>query len=210
MLSSKASARPPPAGGNNSTDTPPTRINPWPHSHGVRPTVWTSRRWLLQVPDFGRRFWVHQVVDLRTDSFVQLGAMYGTTRRGRSTPHEGHNQREWVVRLAREYARGLRRSRIGSNIGRASARRTPGRARERHAAGRLRLHRGPPDRRPRPGPATGRAPPEGRAATTCRPLGSARRWCAAAVYDPLALVRIRPQQLVGGRPARVLGRGMPL
>jgi hypothetical protein len=34
---------------------------------------------VLQVPDFGRRFWVYQVVDLRTDSFVQLGAMYGTT-----------------------------------------------------------------------------------------------------------------------------------
>ena len=26
---------------------------------------------VLQVPDFGDRFWVYQVVDLRTDSFVQ-------------------------------------------------------------------------------------------------------------------------------------------
>jgi len=34
---------------------------------------------VLQVPDFGDRFWVYQVVDLRTDSFVQLGKMYGTT-----------------------------------------------------------------------------------------------------------------------------------
>ncbi len=34
---------------------------------------------VLQVPDFGERFWVYQVVDLRTDSFVQLGKMYGTT-----------------------------------------------------------------------------------------------------------------------------------
>ena len=33
---------------------------------------------VLQVPDFGKRFWVYQVVDLRTDSFVELGAMYGT------------------------------------------------------------------------------------------------------------------------------------
>jgi hypothetical protein len=33
---------------------------------------------VIQVPDFGDRFWVYQVVDLRTDSFVQLGKMYGT------------------------------------------------------------------------------------------------------------------------------------
>lgn len=33
---------------------------------------------VVQVPDFGGRFWVYQVVDQRTDSFVQLGAMYGT------------------------------------------------------------------------------------------------------------------------------------
>ncbi|MCU4179867.1 DUF1254 domain-containing protein [Bosea sp. BH3] len=34
---------------------------------------------VIQVPDFGDRFWVYQTVDLRTDSFVQLGKMYGTT-----------------------------------------------------------------------------------------------------------------------------------
>lgn len=34
---------------------------------------------VLQVPDFGDRFWVYQAVDLRTDSFVQLGKMYNTT-----------------------------------------------------------------------------------------------------------------------------------
>ncbi|MBB6095129.1 hypothetical protein HNQ60_004019 [Povalibacter uvarum] len=34
---------------------------------------------VVQVPDFGNRFWVYQVVNLRTDSFVQLGRMYGTT-----------------------------------------------------------------------------------------------------------------------------------
>jgi len=33
---------------------------------------------VVQVPDFGDRFWVYQVVDLRTDSFASLGQMYGT------------------------------------------------------------------------------------------------------------------------------------
>jgi hypothetical protein len=33
---------------------------------------------IVQVPDFAGRFWVYQVVDLRTDGFAQLGAMYGT------------------------------------------------------------------------------------------------------------------------------------
>jgi hypothetical protein len=34
---------------------------------------------VIQVPDFGERFWVYQVVDLRTDSFADLGKMYATT-----------------------------------------------------------------------------------------------------------------------------------
>lgn len=34
---------------------------------------------VVQVPDFGDRFWVYQMVDLRTDGFVQLGKMYATT-----------------------------------------------------------------------------------------------------------------------------------
>jgi hypothetical protein len=34
---------------------------------------------VIQVPDFGARFWVYQIVDLRTDSFAQLGEMYATT-----------------------------------------------------------------------------------------------------------------------------------
>lgn len=34
---------------------------------------------VIQVPDFGDRFWVYQIVDLRTDSFAQLGKMYGAT-----------------------------------------------------------------------------------------------------------------------------------
>lgn len=34
---------------------------------------------VVQVPDFGERFWVYQVVNSRTDGFAQLGRMYGTT-----------------------------------------------------------------------------------------------------------------------------------
>jgi hypothetical protein len=34
---------------------------------------------VIQVPEFGERFWVYQMVDLRGDGFVQLGRMYGTT-----------------------------------------------------------------------------------------------------------------------------------
>jgi hypothetical protein len=34
---------------------------------------------VVQVPDFRGRFWVYQVVDLRTDGFAEIGAMYGTT-----------------------------------------------------------------------------------------------------------------------------------
>jgi hypothetical protein len=33
---------------------------------------------VVQVPDFKGRFWVYQVVDLRTDGFAEIGAMYGT------------------------------------------------------------------------------------------------------------------------------------
>ena len=33
---------------------------------------------VVQVPDFGERFFVYQVVDLRTDGFAQIGKMYGT------------------------------------------------------------------------------------------------------------------------------------
>jgi len=34
---------------------------------------------VIQVPDFDDRFWVYDVVDVRTDSFADLGKMYGTT-----------------------------------------------------------------------------------------------------------------------------------
>jgi hypothetical protein len=33
---------------------------------------------VIQVPDFGDRFWVYQVVNQRTDAFTRLGAMYDT------------------------------------------------------------------------------------------------------------------------------------
>lgn len=33
---------------------------------------------VIQVPDFGTRFWVYQVLDLRTDSFADLSKMYGS------------------------------------------------------------------------------------------------------------------------------------
>lgn len=33
---------------------------------------------VIQIPDFGKRFWVYQVANLRTDSIASLGAMYGT------------------------------------------------------------------------------------------------------------------------------------
>jgi len=33
---------------------------------------------IVQVPDFGDRFWVYQIVDERTDSFAQIGKMYAT------------------------------------------------------------------------------------------------------------------------------------
>ncbi|MEI5999069.1 DUF1254 domain-containing protein [Paraburkholderia bengalensis] len=33
---------------------------------------------VIQVPDFGNRFWVYQIVDLRTDSIAELGKMYGS------------------------------------------------------------------------------------------------------------------------------------
>jgi hypothetical protein len=34
---------------------------------------------VIQVPDFGDRFWVYQIIDLRTDSLASLGKMYRTT-----------------------------------------------------------------------------------------------------------------------------------
>ena len=33
---------------------------------------------VVQVPDFGDRFWVYQICDQRTDGFAELGKMYGS------------------------------------------------------------------------------------------------------------------------------------
>ena len=33
---------------------------------------------VVQVPDFGKRYWVYQATDLRTDGFAEIGAMYRT------------------------------------------------------------------------------------------------------------------------------------
>lgn len=33
---------------------------------------------VVQVPNFGKRYWVYQLVDNRTDSFAKMGSMYGT------------------------------------------------------------------------------------------------------------------------------------
>ena len=41
---------------------------------------------VVQVPDFGDRFWVYQIVDQRTDSFAHLGKMYGTNPASISSP----------------------------------------------------------------------------------------------------------------------------
>jgi hypothetical protein len=49
-----------------------------------------------------------------------------------------------------------------------------------------------------------------RGGTADRPVALIRGRRIAAVHDPLALVRIRPQQLMGGRPVGMVGRGMPL
>ena len=46
--------------------------------YGLGPLALDVSPVVIQVPDFGDRFWVYQIVDLRTDSFVQLGKMYGT------------------------------------------------------------------------------------------------------------------------------------
>jgi Protein of unknown function (DUF1254) len=33
---------------------------------------------VVQVPDFGTCFWVYEIIDFRTDSFADIGAMYST------------------------------------------------------------------------------------------------------------------------------------
>ncbi|MEJ1242411.1 DUF1214 domain-containing protein [Chryseolinea sp. T2] len=46
--------------------------------YGVGPFDTQSEPIVIQVPDFGERFWVYQVSDERTDGFAGLGQMYHT------------------------------------------------------------------------------------------------------------------------------------
>ena len=46
--------------------------------YGVGPFDTQNEPIVLQVPDFGQRFWVYQVSDERTDGFARLGQMYNT------------------------------------------------------------------------------------------------------------------------------------
>lgn len=46
--------------------------------YGVGPLDTQNEPIVLQVPDFGERFWVYQVSDERTDGFARLGQMYNT------------------------------------------------------------------------------------------------------------------------------------
>lgn len=46
--------------------------------YGFGPLSLDKEPAVVQVPDFGDRFWVYQIVDQRTDSFAQLGKMYGS------------------------------------------------------------------------------------------------------------------------------------
>lgn len=46
--------------------------------YGVGPFDTQDEPIVLQVPDFGERFWVYQVSDERTDGFARLGQMYNT------------------------------------------------------------------------------------------------------------------------------------
>jgi hypothetical protein len=46
--------------------------------YGAGPLALDIEPVVVQVPDIGDRFWVYQVVDLRTDSYAKLGKMYGS------------------------------------------------------------------------------------------------------------------------------------
>jgi hypothetical protein len=46
--------------------------------YGAGPLALDVASVVVQVPEFGDRFWVYQIVDLRTDSFANLGKMFGS------------------------------------------------------------------------------------------------------------------------------------
>lgn len=61
--------------------TPEERIVACPNQdvvYGNGPLDLGQEPAVIQVPDFGDRFWVYQIVDQRTDSFAQLGKMYAS------------------------------------------------------------------------------------------------------------------------------------
>ena len=83
-----AYAGPVPAAPLNRIVMLPTMWRPRSASSRARTRMWSTAAVrsgseqtpvVVQVPDFGDRFWVYQAVDLRTDSFVELGVTYGTT-----------------------------------------------------------------------------------------------------------------------------------
>ena len=46
--------------------------------YGFGLTDFTKDAVILQVPDFGDRFWVYQICDERTDGYASVGKMYGS------------------------------------------------------------------------------------------------------------------------------------
>lgn len=76
---------------------------------------------VIQVPNFGERFWVYQVVDLRTDGVVQLGKMYGTT----PSASTWWSARTGMARYRRVSPRYSARRRAPGSLRRAFFRMTP-------------------------------------------------------------------------------------
>src|SRR5262245_50930091 len=61
--------------------TPDERMVACPNQdvvYGFGPLHPAAEPAVVQVPDFGDRFWVYQLCDQRTDGFAELGSMYGT------------------------------------------------------------------------------------------------------------------------------------
>jgi hypothetical protein len=61
--------------------TPEERLVACPNQdvvYGFGPLAPGREPVVIQVPDFGDRFWVYQVCDQPTDGIAELGAMYGT------------------------------------------------------------------------------------------------------------------------------------
>lgn len=74
---------------------------------------------VVQVPDFGDRFCVYQIVDQRTDGFAQIGKMYGTTPGFYLLAGP-----DWQGQVPKGIAKVFRRSTNTAFVGRASFRTT--------------------------------------------------------------------------------------